>query len=419
MRFSYNLALSFYHLALFIAHFFNKKAKLRVEGLLWQKKNMGLRLKELGEKPLFWMHVSSLGEFEQGRPLVEAFRKEHPEWVILISFYSASGYEVRKLYPGADVVCYLPNDTPRQAREFIDLIKPSLVVWVKYDFWLNYLTYLVGSGKPIFLISSVFRENKYPFNGLGKRLMMPVFSAFKGLYVQDEASLKVANRHGLERVWVSGDTRIDRVLDNKRNRGILAQRLQDYAAVHPKIMVLGSVWPRDLEVVLPFIKAHPEWSFILAPHEITARFVSKIEASLPKQCLCFTKMRDVETTSFPDFNVLILDTIGQLASAYDLASMAYIGGGFNKGIHNTLEPAVFGIPVLFGPHYHKFNEALDFIELGVAKSVESSSQLEAAFQHFNTTEQLEKTKTLLNGYFNAKKGATQKIMTHLNTFLEQ
>jgi 3-deoxy-D-manno-octulosonic-acid transferase len=130
-------------------------------------------------------------------------------------------------------------------------------------------------------------------------------------------------------------------------------------------------------------------------------------------------MRDVETTSFPDFNVLILDTIGQLASAYDLASMAYIGGGFNKGIHNTLEPAVFGIPVFFGPRYHKFNEAIDFIELGVAKSVESTNQLEAAFQHFNTTEQLEKTETLLNGYFNAKKGATQKIMTHLNTFLEQ
>ena len=353
----YSIALHIFYVAMLLVAPFNTKARLWVTGRTgWKTK---LRNWRKTDAPVLWIHAASLGEFEQGRPLMEAFRLYYPGYNILLTFYSPSGYEIRKNYPGADFTCYLPLDTRHNARHFIDLVNPRAVFFIKYEFWYYYLKRLHDLNHSVYLVSGIFRPNQVFFRWYGKwfRNKLRFIDHF---FVQDEASAGLLASVDIHGVTVSGDTRFDRVT------GIAAaakkiELAEAFSAGH-YCMVAGSTWPQDEEILVRFIQEQGEdMKFIIAPHETGDGHIRKLSGMLKGKCLLYSAATPENVSGS---NVLIIDSVGILSSLYPYGNMAYIGGGFGKGIHNILEAAVYGIPVIFGPNYRKFREAVDLIRSG-------------------------------------------------------
>ncbi len=314
-----------------------------------------------------WFHVASLGEFEQGRTLIEYFKEQHPDAKILLTFFSPSGYEIRKNYALADMVLYLPQDTLKNARQLIASFHISIAFFVKYDFWFNYMHELKRNGIPLFLVSGIFRQRQHFFKWHGgwQRKQLAAFTWF---FVQNQESAKLLKTIGFNNTSVCGDTRFDRVVK-------IASEARKYPEIErfidgKPVYMAGSSWEPDEKFIVTLIKQWPEVKFIIVPHEVDAERITKLAKALPCGSSLITKTDD---ENFCHNQVLIINTIGMLSSLYRYATLAHIGNGFGSGIHNTLEAAVYGVPVIFGPNYHKFQEAKDLIECGGGFSFHDTS----------------------------------------------
>lgn len=358
----YSIAIHLYALVVTLIAPFHRKARLMRLGQ-W-KTNAILREKIDRSAKYIWFHASSLGEFEQGRPMIEKIKAKYPEYKILLTFFSPSGYEVRKNYPGADVVCYLPFDTPYRVHKFLNLANPTIAIFIKYEFWGNYLRELHKRSIPTYIISSIFRPDQLFFKWYGMSYRKILFY-FNHLFVQDERSLQLLAKVGITNATIAGDTRFDRVLD-VHNQAKELPLIEQFIAnstndKQPIVMVAGSSWPQDEAIFIPYFHEHPEMKLIIAPHEIHEEHLSAIESMLKRPSI---RLSQTNESNLKGKDCLIIDSFGLLSSIYRYGQIAYIGGGFGAGIHNTLEAAVYGIPVLFGPKFQKFKEAKDLIAIG-------------------------------------------------------
>lgn len=378
------------------------------------KTNAILRQKIDPNANYIWFHAASLGEFEQGRPLMEKIKAEHPEYKILLTFFSPSGYEVRKNYNGADVICYLPFDTPYRVKKFLNLARPCIAIFIKYEFWGNYLKELKRRGVPVYIISAIFRPDQLFFQWYG-RPYRKMLHHFTHLFVQDERSEKLLEDFGIRNVSVTGDTRFDRVLDihkQAREIGMVEKFVSSTKGKQSFTLVAGSSWPQDEEILIPYFHAHPEMKLIIAPHEIHREHLVSIESMLKRPSVRLSEAHE-EDLSTKD--CLIIDSFGLLSSIYRYGQIAYIGGGFGAGIHNTLEAAVYGIPVLFGPKYHKFKEAKDLIAVGGGFSVADETAFGSRMDQLLSDEKEWQMAGRLAGDFVFQHaGATNKILKKLN-----
>ena len=362
----YDIAIRAYGLAIRLASPFNKKAALWVKGRrsIWKR----LAAVERRNGRLVWFHAASLGEFEQGRPVMERLREIEPHTRILLTFFSPSGYEIRKNYTGADHICYLPLDTAANARRLLDIFHPDAAVFVKYEFWYHYLRELHARQIPTYLISAIFRPSQPFFKRWGgfHRKMLGFFTR---LYVQDETSLRLLAGIGIDRVQQAGDTRFDRVAQiAKAARDI--PPVEKFCQGRPAV-VCGSTWPADEDIITAYVNAHPDTrKWIIVPHEIGENHIREILSKCRVPAVRYTDPQ----ANLPAARVLVIDRIGFLSSVYRYGDIAYVGGGFGKGIHNTLEAAVYGIPVIFGPRHEKFKEALDLLHCGGAFTIKNKEE---------------------------------------------
>ena len=409
----YSLAIHLYAFVVALISPFHKKARLMRFGQ-W-KTNSILREKIDRNAKYIWFHASSLGEFEQGRPMIEKIKAEHPEYKVLLTFFSPSGYEVRKNYKGADVICYLPFDTPFRVKKFLNLANPAIAIFIKYEFWGNYLRELRKRGIPVYIISAIFRPDQLFFQWFGKPYRK-MLSYFNHLFVQDERSMKLLNEFGITNVTVTGDTRFDRVLDVRkqaRELPFIERFLESKEGKRPIVMVAGSSWPQDEAIFIPYFNEHPEMKLIIAPHEIHREHLMYIESLLKRPSVRLSDvMQDKSLLEGKD--CLIVDSFGLLSSIYRYGTIAYIGGGFGAGIHNTLEAAVYGIPVLFGPRFQKFKEARDLIKVGGGFSVASKDEFAAKMDELLTcAEVLEAAGESAGQFVKGNAGATDGILKEL------
>lgn len=354
----YSLGIEAYSLGVKLVSTRNPKARLLNEGQrdVWQRLENAFK----SDDKVIWIHASSLGEFEQGRPLIERFRAENPEYKILLTFFSPSGYEVRKNYGGADCVCYLPFDTPRRVERFLDLAHPTIAIFVKYEFWANYLYSLKKRNIPSYLISAVFRPGQLffkPWGGWYRGLLC----LYDHIFVQDNRSKELLNSIGVTNVTVAGDTRFDRVTDILRSRRNISE-LNSFVGQRgtPEhssfVMMFGSSWPQDEVVYTEWLRRNPEVKAVIAPHEFDKERLNRLKELVPDQVVLMSELKD-KPHAADGKRVLIIDCFGLLSSAYSYADAAYVGGGFGVSIHNINEAAVYGIPVIFGPENSKFIEA--------------------------------------------------------------
>jgi 3-deoxy-D-manno-octulosonic-acid transferase len=386
------------------ASLWHPKAKLWVNGRQnWEKE---LRKKVGKIESSVWFHFASLGEFEQGRPVLEALKKAEPETNIIISFFSPSGYEIHKNYPLALAVCYLPLDTTNNATTFIEIIKPKYAVFTKYEYWFYFFRTLHQKHIPLYLISGIFRKNQAFFKWYGGfyRQMLSFITYF---FVQNEESKTLLNSLGINQVAVSGDTRFDRVAENAKNKKELKE-IEAFCG-SSKVLVVGSTWPADEELLNSIIERYTDWKFIIAPHEIAEANLQRLEEQLHGKTIRYSNL-EVHKLTLPQ--VLIIDNIGLLSSLYAYGTIAYIGGGFGKGIHNTLEAAAFGLPVIFGPNYQKFQEAKDLIELKAGFSISNQAELNDCFKLLQADTHKEAGKQA-KAYANSHTGATAQILKKL------
>ena len=358
------------------------------------------------EARIIWIHVASLGEFEQGRPIIEEIRKVRPEYKILLTFFSPSGYEIRKNYPGADYIFYLPIDTPRNAREFLDIAHPEIAIFIKYEFWLNLLAELKRRRIRTYIVSAIFRRNSVffrPYGGMWRQAL----EAFDTMFVQNEESKKLLATLGFDNVLVAGDTRFDRVAAIAR----AAKRIDliDRFKGSERLFVAGSTWGPDEELLIRLMNDNPQIKFVIAPHEMDESRIERLIAETRGGALRYTQC--TPHTPFGSKQLLILDTVGILASVYGYATWSYIGGGFGVGIHNTLEAATFGLPVAFGPNYQKFKEARDLVTLEAARPISNYDELNAWFTPLRDNEEfLAKTSRIARDYTTRHQGATGIIV---------
>lgn len=403
----YNFGLTIYALILRIIAYRHPKAKLWIDG----RKDIFKRMKEAIDPSdrIVWIHVASLGEFEQGRPVIEQIKREHPEYKILLTFFSPSGYEIHKNYKGADYIFYLPLDLPSNARRFLDIAHPEIAILVKYEFWLNLLAELRRRKIRTYIISAIFRRNSIffkPYGGLWRQAL----DSFDSLFVQNMESQKLLGELGYDNVVVAGDTRFDRVMHIAANAKKM-EIVENFKG-EKRLFVAGSTWSPDEELLVELINENPDIKFVVAPHEIDNVRISALISKCTGGAIRYT-----DTSLQTDFNttqVLILNTIGQLSSLYQYASMAYIGGGFGVGIHNTLEAATFGLPMAFGPNYHKFKEARDLITLDATASITSYEELKQWFDSLiNDDELLKKRSHTAKDYTRKHQGSTAIIVKTL------
>jgi len=400
----YNFGIYFYKLGIWIFSLFNEKARKLLVG-----QNQAFAILEekiIPNANYVWFHAASLGEFEQGRPVIEKLKLEQPDRKILLTFFSPSGYEVRKNYAGADIVCYLPLDTPSNAKRFVKLVKPSKAIFIKYEFWPNYLLALQAAKVPVFSISAIFRPQQVFFKWYGK-WYRDLLSTFKHIFVQDLSSLQLLAESIITDVSVAGDTRFDRVYD-------LFQQAKQLPLIEEfckgkQVLVAGSTWGKDEELLVQYLNLHPDIKLILVPHEIHQAHITEISKLLNGN---FVRYSDANSENLKTTNCLVVDVIGILSSIYRYANVAYIGGGFGVGIHNTLEAAVYGVPVVFGPNFQKFREARDLISIGGAFSISNFVILEAQIdQLFKSNEAGKKA----GEYVKNNTGATELICKTLNS----
>ena len=455
MKSLYNIAIWFYALAVRVVALFNHKVKL-----MWQGEREAYAKIESGlvdGDRVVWVHAASLGEFEQGRPLIEKLKRDNPEYKILLTFFSPSGYEVRKNYAGVDVITYLPLDTPRNAKRFVELVKPEKVVFVKYEFWLNYLGELRRGGVDTYIISAIFRPNQVFFKWYGG-IFRKGLKAFKTLFVQNEESKELLKGIGIENVRVAGDTRFDRVADiaaaakkldiverfvgirneelgmrngiplspsdSSPNLGekLLAHNLgEQLLEVQEReflpVLVVGSSWGPDEDLLVRYINERAgRMKMIIAPHEVHEERIKELTSKLTCKYALYTQITDnglqitdnaqlsllTPNSSFLiDYDVLVVNTIGVLSSVYQYGQVAYIGGGFGVGIHNTLEAVAWGMPVVFGPNYHKFQEAKELIECGAGRSIKNYEECAKALDEFFKNNEV------------ASKAAAEYVVSHI------
>jgi len=400
----YNIGINLYFCAIYVASFFNKKAKLWLTG----RNNV---IYKKFEKSL-WFHFASLGEFEQGRPLLEQVRKNQPEIKIVVTFFSPSGYEIRKNTPLADAVYYLPLDTAANAREFIEAINPEAAIFTKYEYWYHYFNELHKKEIPLYVISGIFRPGQVFFKWYGglHRKMLGFVTYF---FVQDSASKELLQTLGISNVEVSGDTRFDRVWANAQHPTELPA-INQFKNDH-KLFIAGSTWPDDEALVATLVKDYADWKFIFAPHEIGEDKIEKLIGLLPLNSVIRYSQIEGNQLSLNNYQTLIIDNIGMLSSLYQYADVAFIGGGFGAGIHNTLEAAAFGLPVIFGPNYDKFKEAKDLISIKGGYSINDEPELKATVAYI--TEDIQRyneTCLAVKDYVKENTGATKTIADHIH-----
>ena len=402
----YNIGIGIYAGGIYLAACCNHKARLWRDG----RKGLLCHIEKCmagieGRK--VWLHAASLGEFEQARPIIERIKSEMPDTIIIVTFFSPSGYEIRKNYPLADVVFYLPSDTVSHARRFLDAVRPDIAIFIKYEFWLNYLNELHQRAIPTYLVSAIFRPTQVHFKPWGA-LWRDALECYNTIFVQDKASESLLQGVGYRRSVIAGDTRFDRVAEIARNAKSIP--IIERFAMGAPLFVAGSTWGKDEELLIELINSHPDTLFVIAPHEMDEARMRRLEREIKGGAVRYT--HSSKSSDFNGIQVLILDTIGLLSSAYSYARWAYIGGGFGVGIHNTLEAATFGLPIAFGPNYRKFREACDMIERGAASSITTASELMAWFAPIKEEgEALQKASSSARDYTKEHCGATDTIMS--------
>ena len=399
----YNLAMYILELGIKLAALFSDKPAKMVKG---HREVFDLLKSKIDRNARYiWFHAASLGEFEQGRPLIERIRKEYPQYKILQTFFSPSGYEVRKNYDGADIVCYLPIDTPSNVKKFVDLVNPCMVFFVKYEFWQNYLNTLYKKGIPVYSVSSIFRPGQIFFRWYGKSYQR-VLKTFAHLFVQNEESKRLLADIGVNNTTVVGDTRFDRVLDicAAAKQLPLVQKFKGDALT----FVAGSSWGPDEDIFIKYFNAHPEMKLIIAPHVVNDSHLKEIESKLQRSSIRYTKATE---DNVQQADCLIIDCYGLLSSIYRYGEISYIGGGFGVGIHNVLEAAVYGIPVIFGPNNKKFREAQHLLANKGGFEINGYEDFQQLMDKFLTDESyLKQSGKAAGDYVKDNAGAMDKIM---------
>lgn len=403
----YFLIVKIYGLIIAVASLFNVKAAKWLNGRKNLFENIASALADKDEKRI-WFHCSSLGEFEQGKPVIEAIRNEYPDHKIVLTFFSPSGYDQKKNDAVADYVFYLPLDGPLNSKNFIEIVKPKAAFFVKYEFWHFYIYYLRKQKIPCYHFSCIFRHNQIYFKFYG-RFYKNILQRITHIFVQNQASLSLLYKYSIPHVTVSGDTRFDRVYENSlspKKFASIEQFIQN-----KKVLVAGSTWAEDEKLLAELINSSNDYKFIIAPHEINEQRISELEDLIVKKSIRYSQIDGADLAST---DVLIINNVGMLSSLYQYATITYIGGGFGVGIHNTLEAAVFGNPIIFGPTYQKFQEAVDLIKQGGAFSIRDFAQLKDCFDALNGDEEARTAINLKNKkYVESKKGATDIIIQYL------
>ncbi|AMJ65471.1 3-deoxy-D-manno-octulosonic acid transferase [Hymenobacter sp. PAMC 26628] len=410
MTLLYDFALFCYALLLRLAAPFVPKAAAWVAGRRGLLPRIGAALAADGA-PRVWFHCASLGEFEQGRPLMTAYRRAHPGTKIVLTFFSPSGYTVRQDWPGADYVFYLPLDTRANARAFLNAVRPQLAVFVKYEFWYHFLTETRRRGVPAVVVSAIFRPEQVffkPWGGFFRRIL----GQLSHIFTQNQASADLLRQHGLTRVSVAGDTRFDTVAATALAPPRPLPLVEAFVADGAPVLVVGSAWPEDLPALGPLLRRYAgRIRVLLAPHEITEGHLGQIEAVLPGQVLRYSQ---ATAATVAGARLLLFDNVGLLSQLYRFGQFAYVGGAFGKGLHNTLEAAAFGLPLFFGPTYGKFQEAVDLVALGCATPVRTAAELETAFARLLADEARRlKMQDQALDYVHQQAGATARIMAAL------
>lgn len=414
----YTLGIHLYSLAIAFFSLFHRKARTMRLGQ-WRT-NATLRKQIDSNERYIWFHAASLGEFEQGRPVLERIRAEYPDYKILLTFFSPSGYEVKKDYDCADVVCYLPLDTPFSVNKFLSLANPVIAIFIKYEFWGNYLSELKRRDIPVYVISAIFRPGQWFFRWYGRHFLKFIH-CFTHLYVQDEASRTLLAKYGITNTSVCGDTRFDRVLEvqsHAREIPLIDTFVKQQGGEKRLTLIAGSSWPSDEEVFIPYFNAHPEIRLIIAPHEIHREHLQSIESLLKRP---FIRLSEANEENLADKDCVIIDSFGLLSSIYRYGELAYIGGGFiSSGIHNTLEAAVYDIPVIFGPEYEKFKEACNLLEIGGGFLINNSTDFAEKMDELLADPSLITSAGKIAGeYVRGNAGTTEKIMNDLKDILRK
>ena len=401
----YNVVIFLYLCGVAVLSLFNEKVRK-----MWRGERQAIRIIKEKIDPnaqYVWFHAASLGEFEQGRPLMEQLRREHPEYKILLTFFSPSGYEVRKNYEGADIICYLPLDTILNARRFLRTIRPVMAFFIKYEFWYNYLHILRHRGVPVYSVSSIFRPGQVFFRWYGKQYSR-VLKCFTHFFVQNEVSRELLSTIGINDVTVVGDTRFDRVLQIKEAAKQLP--IVEQFKANSKCFIAGSSWQPDEEIFIPWLNEHKDWKVVIAPHVIGEDHLQQIERMLEGRKV--VRYSAVADSQLQDADVLIIDCFGLLSSIYHYADVTYVGGGFGVGIHNTLEAAVWDVPVFFGPNNQRFQEAQGLKACGAGLEIGNADDFRCYMQGFEEHPELMKELGEKAGQYVASlAGATQKVLS--------
>lgn len=416
MYFLYNLLVHFVGFLLKIVALFNPKMKLFIDG----RKNVFEQIKQKisSNDKTIWFHAASLGEFEQGIPVMEKIKIKFPNYKIIVTFFSPSGFEVRKNNSIADLTIYLPLDTKQNAKQFLDLTQPEMVFFIKYEYWPNYLNELKKRQIKTYLISGILRQNQVFFKWFGG-FYRKCLTSFDFFFVQNESSKKLLQLLGFQNVKISGDTRFDRVvsiLERDNSLDFIEEFKNDTTTI-----VIGSSWPKDEELLVNFINNSAEnVKFIIAPHNIKSEQISELQKSITKKTILFSDYSDslqtLHATSLQEYNVFIINTIGILTKIYNYADIAYVGGGFgNPGVHNILEPATFGIPIVIGPNYSHFAEATALVNMEGCVSISNQNELNETFSTLLSNEDIRHEKGhICSTFVQMNKGATEVILNHLD-----
>ena len=403
----YELFIILYNIGVWVASFFSKKVRT-----MWKGEHRTFRVlrEKIDPNAMYiWFHAASLGEFEQGRPIMEAIRREHPGYKILLTFFSPSGYEVRKNYDGADVVVYLPIDTKRNASRFLRLTNPVMAFFIKYEFWSNYLHMLKERHVPTFSVSSIFRPNQIFFRAYGKGYGK-VLDCFTHFFVQNEESRDLLKSIGIDCVSVTGDTRFDRVLqirDAGKSLPIVENFVGGTAEERPHVFIAGSSWPPDEDIFIRYFNEHRDWKLIIAPHVIGDDHMKQILGKLERKTVRYT---EATTENVVGAECLIIDCFGLLSSIYRYADVTYVGGGFGVGIHNVLEAAVWGEPGIFGPNNKNFQEAQGLLKAGGGFEITSYDDFVGVMRKLADDKALEQSRERAGGFVESLAGATRQIM---------
>ena len=394
MSIIYNISIHIYVITIRIAALFNFKAKLWIKGRKAIFQKLAEATKE--DQDIVWFHCASLGEFEQGKPIIEGYKIKHPTHKILLTFFSPSGYEIRKNYDEVDFTFYLPADTKKNAKQFINIINPIKVIFIKYEFWFNYMAECKKQNIPFYSVSSIFRKEQYFFKYDFFAKQLYNVSHF---FVQDNNSKELLQKIGFSNCTVAGDTRFDSVIANTQN-AISTPLIEEFCE-NKTTIICGSTWPKDEAILAKYIKENPNYNYIIAPHEM----YNISELKKQTNALLFSK---ADNTNISNSNVLIIDSIGILSNIYKYGDLAYIGGGFGSGIHNILEAVAYGLPVVFGPNYQKFKEANELIELEAAKDISNHSELETTILSF-----IDFDSSISKNYIKNNAGATDIIISSI------